>query len=203
VTFVAAVITFVAIAEDLVDGGGLISHDEAILRWFVEHRTEWMISIARTVSILGQFLSLLCIGVLLGLWLWSRAWPLAIAPALALVVAGLASTIAKAAFGRARPPIAIQETHVSSPAFPSGHAADAAAFFLAAAFVLALVVARRRRRQVALIVIGAMCAWLVGLSRLVLAVHWPSDVVAGWALGTATAILIVVVFWLGAFPRTP
>jgi undecaprenyl-diphosphatase len=98
-------------------------------------------------------------------------------------------------FGRVRPPISVHEAHVTSPAFPSGHAADSAGFFLAAAFILAIAVAHERRTQLVLIVIGALCAGLIGISRLVLAVHWLSDVVAGWALGTAIAVTVVVVLW--------
>ena len=80
-------------------------------------------------------------------------------------------------------------------AFPSGHATDAAACLLAGSFVLALTVAVRRRGQLLWLLAGLVGAGLVGLSRLILAVHWLSDVVAGWALGTAIAILVVVASW--------
>jgi membrane-associated phospholipid phosphatase len=193
----ASLALFMLIAEDVLDGGGLVSHDEAVLRWFVDHRTDWMINVARVVSTVGGFVSLLGLGITLALWLWWRRCHLAIAiaPVLSLLLAGLASVVAKAAFGRVRPPISFHEVHVTSPAFPSGHATDAAGFFLAAAFVLALSVAHRRRTQLLLIGIAVLLAGLVGLSRLVLAVHWLSDVVAGWALGTTIAISVVVVAW--------
>jgi undecaprenyl-diphosphatase len=199
----ASLAVFMLIAEDVLNGGGLISHDEAILTWFVDHRTNWMITVARVVSAVGGFASLLCVGVALGLWLWRRGWHfvIAIAPAVSLLLAGLSAAVAKAVFGRARPPISLHETHVASPAFPSGHATDAAGFFLAAAFVLAITVAHHRRTQLAFTGIGILFAALVGLSRLVLAVHWLSDVVAGWALGTAIAITVVVVLWYDATRR--
>jgi undecaprenyl-diphosphatase len=188
---------FVLIAEDVLDGGGLISHDKAVLSWFVDHRTDSMISAARFVSTIGGLVSLVCVGALLGLWLWRRRWHLglAVAPLASLLLAAVASAVAKAIFDRPRPPIPVHETHVTSPAFPSGHATNAAAFFLAAAFVLALTVAHHRRHQLALIATGIVCVALVGISRLVLAVHWLSDVVAGWALGTAIAITTVVIAW--------
>ena len=200
---VASLAVFMLIAEDVLNGGGLISHDEAILTWFVDHRTNWMINVARVVSTLGGFVPLLCVGVALGLWLWWRGWhfAFAIAPVVSLLLAGLGSAVAKAVVGRARPPISVHETHVSSPAFPSGHATDAAGFFLAAAFVLAITVAHHRRTQLVFTAIGILFAGLVGLSRLVLAVHWLSDVVAGWALGIAIAITIVVVLWYAATRR--
>jgi undecaprenyl-diphosphatase len=197
---VASMALFILIAEGVLDGGGLISHDEAVLAWFVDHRTAWMINVARVISTVGGFVSLLFVGVALGLWLWWRRWyvAIAIAPGLSLLLAGLGSAVAKVVIGRARPPISLHATHVASPAFPSGHATDAAAFFLAAAFVLAITVAHHRRTQLVFIGIGILFAGLVGLSRLVLAVHWLSDVVAGWALGTAIAITVVVGLWYAA-----
>jgi undecaprenyl-diphosphatase len=200
---VACMTVFALIAEDLVDGGGLISRDETVLQWFVDHRTDRMVSVARLVSTVGGFVSLCCLSFVLAGWLWRRGWKLAVAPLTSLLLAGLAATVAKAIFGRARPPIALHGVRATSPAFPSGHAADAAGFFLAAAFVLALTVAHSRRTQLALIVVAIVSAALVGISRLVLAVHWLSDVVAGWALGTAIATTVVAVFWYLSIHRNP
>src|SRR6476659_6732672 len=89
---------FVLIAEDVLDGGGLISHDEAVLNWFVDHRSEWSITVARWVSTVGGFAWLCIAGIAVGLWLWTRrtAPGLAAAPLLALLLGGLASTVAKA-----------------------------------------------------------------------------------------------------------
>ena len=97
---------------------------------------------------------------------------------------------------RDRPPVSLHATAVTVAAFPSGHATHAAAFRpLAASFTLALTIAHRPRTQALLVVAGLFFAALVGLSRLVLCVHWLSDVVAGWALGSAAAIAVVVTFW--------
>ena len=193
----ANVLVFMLIAEDVLKGGGLVSHDQAVLTWFVDHRTQGLIHVAKVVSALGLFVSLAIMAAVLGLWLWRRRWrvALAAAPLVALVFASLASTTAKAVFGRARPPVTVHAEEVSLKAFPSGHATDAAAFFLSAAVVLAITVAHRRATQVGLVVTGAGLAALVGLSRLVLGVHWLSDVVAGWALGSAFALTIVATSW--------
>jgi membrane-associated phospholipid phosphatase len=194
---VANLVLFVLIAEDLLDGGALISHDEAVLAWFVDHRTEWTIRAAKVVSTLGGFVSLTVVGVLTAIWLWRRGCraALAAAPLISLLLAGVAAAAAKALFGRDRPPIALHATTVTLAAFPSGHATDAAAFFLGASLALAITVARRRSSQVLLVGTGIVLAALVGLSRLVLGVHWLSDVVAGWALGSAIAIAVVLTLW--------
>jgi len=194
---VANLLLFMLIAEDLLDGGALISHDEAVLAWFVDHRTEWTIRAAKVVSTLGGFVSLTVVGVLTAIWLWRRGWraALAAAPLISLLLAGLAAAAAKALFGRDRPPTEVHATTVTLAAFPSGHATDAAAFFLGASLTLAITVARRRSSQVLLVGTGIVLAALVGLSRLVLGVHWLSDVVAGWALGSAIAIAVVLTSW--------
>jgi membrane-associated phospholipid phosphatase len=196
---------FVLIAEDLLEGGGLISHDQAVLTWFVDHRTDRLITAAKLISTLGSFASLSIAAVLIGLCLWRRGWHfgLAIAPLTALVLASLTSTAAKAFFDRERPPVAVHATTVTLAAFPSGHATDAAAFFLAASLTLALTVARRRSTALLLILTGLLLTAAVGLSRLVLGVHWLSDVVAGWALGTAFAISVVVTAWSLTTRREP
>jgi membrane-associated phospholipid phosphatase len=86
-------------------------------------------------------------------------------------------------------------------AFPSGHATDAAAFCLAAALTLANTIARQRTTQALLVVAGVLLAGVVGISRLVLGVHWLSDVVAGWALGSAIAVAVTVGLWCLAMRR--
>ncbi len=80
---------FVLIAEDLLDGGGLIAHDEAVLSWFVDHRTDAWIRVAKLVSTLGGFVSLAIIAALIGIWLWRcGTHPMLAAAPLASLVAG-------------------------------------------------------------------------------------------------------------------
>ncbi|HVM67215.1 MAG TPA: phosphatase PAP2 family protein [Acidimicrobiales bacterium] len=202
----ADLLLFTLIAEDVLNGGGLVSHDHAVLAWFVAHRTAWLINASRFVSTVGGFASLAIISALLGLWVRSRGWPVVLAASalVSLTLASLASTAAKAIFDRPRPPVALHAMTVTLAAFPSGHATDAAAGCLAGAATLALTLARRRWAQGVLLLSGVLAAALVGISRLVLAVHWLSDVVAGWALGSAIAIAVVMTTWyVGAGAAAP
>ncbi len=116
--------------------------------------------------------------------------------ALVWLVAGLSTFTLqsglKAGFARPRPEL--WPRLVSAPrdaSFPSGHAVASATFYPLAA----LLVARRRPawRAAAYLCAAALASW-IGLGRLYLGVHWPSDVLAGWALGAAQ--VAVVARWL-------
>ena len=85
----------------------------------------------------------------------------------------------KLIFAEPRPNIVRHLASETSMGFPSAHAANSAITFLAIAL---LVPASRRWRGVS-IAAAAILAVLIGLSRIVLGVHWPSDVVGGWAFG--------------------
>jgi undecaprenyl-diphosphatase len=92
-------------------------------------------------------------------------------------------------FDRARPDVAGRQVAVHSLAFPSGHSANAMAVWLAIA--LLATSSRLRRPSVALALVLAL---VTGLCRLILAVHWPSDVAGGWAFGAAWTLLLVRLF---------
>lgn len=107
-------------------------------------------------------------------------------PALAIVAAvlfaNIASSLLKAAFDRPRPDLIAHLDHVSSASYPSGHATSAAALYLTLA-LLAPVQWRRATWTLAVLMIG-----FTGLSRIMLGVHWPSDIVGGILLGAAFAL---------------
>ena len=102
----------------------------------------------------------------------------------------------KAGFDRARPDVAGRQVATHSMAFPSGHSANAMAMGLA----IALLATGPRWRRPA-IGLALAVALLVGLCRLALQVHWPSDVVGGWAFGAAWTLLLVRLF--GTAPPAP
>ena len=76
---------------------------------------------------------------------------------------------------------------VSSPSFPSGHSTMSTAAFLTLAMLVASLEMKRRSKALAYALAGAVMVG-VGFSRVYLGVHWPSDVLAGWCLGSAWAL---------------
>ena len=103
------------------------------------------------------------------------------------------SSLLKLGFDRPRPDLVEHLTHATSSSFPSGHATLSATAYLTLGLLMAQ--AHRRRRVKGLILLGAVAVTvLVGVSRVYLGVHWPTDVFAGWCLGAAWAAL----WWLAA-----
>jgi undecaprenyl-diphosphatase len=94
-------------------------------------------------------------------------------------LSGLVTEAAKAAANRPRPAEALVEAWGSS--FPSGHALGVMVSVLA--LVTVALPAVRRARRVWLVVAGVVVVLAIGIGRVVLNVHHPSDVLAGWALG--------------------
>ncbi len=119
-----------------------------------------------------------------------RWWAPPAAAAAALAVTPLLNEAVKRLTGRARPPVAGAVDVATGAAFPSGHAMGSAAL----AVVLAWLVARAARRRTARAAVAAavVCAAAVGVSRTYLGVHWPTDVLAGWAAGAAVGWAVVL-----------
>lgn len=105
----------------------------------------------------------------------------------------LLSTVLKAGFDRPRPDLVPHESIVYTASFPSGHSMMAAVVYLTLG---ALVARLDSRPALKLYVLGiaVFVTILVGLSRVYLGVHWPSDVLAGWTAGATWALLC----WTGA-----
>lgn len=113
------------------------------------------------------------------------------------VVGGQAlSHLAKLGFDRPRPDLVPHGVDVATASFPSGHSMMATVTYLTLAVMLARQEKRLRIRAF-YIAVAALVALSVGVSRVYLGVHWPSDVLAGWTLGTTWALLVwLVARWL-------
>lgn len=96
-----------------------------------------------------------------------------------------------AAIDRPRPPMAFWEAAAGGPSFPSGHTATAT---LAGGALVVLCGTAGRRGAV---VVGALVALVVGVTRVVLRVHWATDVLGGWAWGVACVSVAILVLRTG------
>lgn len=183
---------FGAVLEDVVRQEEIISIDQPVARFMLAHREPWLTRAfeittwAGSTAVLVPALAIvgLCLRRVMRTW-----WPLLFLAA-SLVGATALSNLIKLAVGRPRPDgVALVEA--LGYAFPSGHATAAAAGWLSVAIVLGGLIASWARK-VALVTAAFLIAGVVGLSRVYLGVHEPTDVLGGWALGAFWVAVILV-----------
>ena len=191
---VAALTLLGVTTEDVTQHNGLSTSDPAHLRFFVDHRPDALVQVAKDVTNLGSAPILAVLALLSAAALWWRGErvAVAIAPGAALGIAACVAAVAKEVVGRTRPPLGIRLLAETEPSFPSGHATDSAAFYVALGLVLAMFVFRRPLARAATVVAGVLTTFVVGLTRLVLGVHWPTDVLAGWSIGVLVALAVAI-----------
>ncbi len=152
---------------------------------YADHRPV-QVALACFFTALGEPITLIAAGVAIALWLLyaGRARFALVLIAIVLVGRGLAE-IQKYWVARVRPDAEPHLVVVNTLSFPSGHAANSMIFYLALA--LALTAGTRWQRPA---VAGAvLLSLLIGTSRVMLGVHWPSDVIGGWAFGMLWVLL--------------
>lgn len=116
---------------------------------------------------------------------------------LASVIGGVViSQSVKWTFGRPRPDLVPHGTEVYSMSFPSGHSMMSAVVYLTLGALLARTQAQPAVKAY-ILAVAMVLTLIVGLSRVYLGVHWPTDVLAGWTLGAAWALgCWLVMLWL-------
>ena len=107
----------------------------------------------------------------------------------ALVSFGLKELI-----GRERPPVIFHLVYVNSLSFPSGHSMISAVVYLTQAFLLTRIQEKKSTR-VYIISVALILTFVIGISRVYLGVHYPTDVLAGWSIGFAWAFLCWFIVW--------
>lgn len=192
---VAAIWAFAALAGEVREGDTR-AFDEWVLKALRDPADPsrpigpwWLEEAARDVTALGSVTVLaLVIASVLGFLLIQRRTA-AMWLILASTLGGaLLTSELKELFGRERPSVVPHLTRVLSASFPSGHAMLSAVVYLTLGVLLARVEPRFRVRAY-LISVALGVTFLVGLSRIYLGVHYPTDVLAGWTAGLAWALL--------------
>ena len=171
---------------------GLARDDSPVLQRVRYHSSSLLVEAAQALVRLGNVETLIVVAVVIGLLLRWRGLHLVLcaAPLASLLVAGTLVAIMKATIGRSGPLEQFRFAASDRGSFPSGHSADTMSLGIGLAIVLVAVLVRRPTERV--IVFGFALAFsaAVGMSTLVLGVHWPTDVVAGWAVGLGAAVAV-------------
>jgi undecaprenyl-diphosphatase len=199
----ALLLAFGLLAEEVIEGDTLPFDRQLMLALreagnpSIPIGPPWLPDAARDISALGStivlgILLLAVVGYLLLVRRRAAAWLM-----LGAVLSGVAlNSLLKLGFARPRPDLVAPLVRVVTASFPSGHATLSAITYLTLGALLA-----RTHSQISLriyfMTLAALLTVLVGLSRIYLGVHYPTDVLAGWCIGTAWAMgCWVLMTWL-------
>ena len=158
---------------------------------------KWMQHAALDISALGggSVLTLMAL-LVLGYLVLLRHYHAMLLLLVATVGGTLLNNILKQIFGRARPDIVPHLSEVASASYPSGHSMLSAIVYLTLGVMLAQSTSSWRLRMY-LVGAALFLSFLIGLTRVYLGVHYPTDVLAGWTVGTAYAVLCAMIAnWL-------
>ncbi len=194
---------FGLVAQTVVDGKSS-AFDRSIILAFRDHGNPsvpigpaWLQEAARDLTSLGSIIVLIIITVAIAGYLFlarkqAAAWLMLVA-----VFGGIAlSDLLKFAVGRPRPDFISPAARVFTTSFPSGHATLSAITYLTIAALLARSQSSPRIGAY-FIVLAALLTILIGVSRIYLGVHYPTDVLGGWCVGAAWALgCWVLMAWL-------
>lgn len=181
---------FVEIADEVREGEHL-QIEEQIMLAFREGEPphpigpHWLASAARDITALGSVAVLTTLVVLVaGFLALSRRFAASLFVLIASAGGSALNQALKTIFGRERPDETLHLVEIDSLSFPSGHAMLSATIYLTLAVMLTRIADRRREKSY-LIGAALLLSFAVGLSRVYLGVHYPTDVIAGWAAGVA------------------
>jgi len=182
---------FWELAEDFASSPAVIGFDSRVSATVIAWRSPSATLLARAVTTTGGTLVVTLLTVVLVAALWRRRHAFALSALVAIAGGALMVSLLKDRFGRIRPPA--DNALVALPhslSFPSGHSMSS----LCVAGVLTYLTLRSSMRPAAkAAIIVALGLWVaaVGLSRVYLGVHWPSDVAASWFLGLGWLALLM------------
>jgi undecaprenyl-diphosphatase len=200
----AAAWAFIAILDEVSEGDTRAIDTAIILSFRVPGDPadpigpSWLEESVRDVTALGSAPTLvIAVLAVAGFLALAKAWRVAIFTLLACGGGLALSSLLKYTIDRPRPELVPHGNQIYTSSFPSGPSMMSAVVYLTLAALVARVLEKKRLKGYTLGV-AVMLTLLVGVSRIYLGVHWPSDVLAGWAAGAAWALgCWLVARWVG------
>ena len=189
------------LATQVLVHGPMLELDQAASLWFATHRHALLTRAMLLVSELHRTAQVLAAAAMLALGLLWRGQRRSALALLVVPTGMLLNAALKESFRRLRPGIEDPLVQLASYSFPSGHAVASTVFYgMACALVFAHVRSRAWRTLAASVAVAMVL--VVTFSRVYLGAHYPSDVVAGVAVGTICVVLFLRLLPRGAAPGT-
>lgn len=201
VGIILALMGFSGIAEEVMEGD-THAFDEAVLMMMRDGNNPqnpwgppWVAEMVRDISGLGGIAILTCVTICAGLYLvMLRKSGQALFLVLTVILGTLLSNLLKHGFGRPRPDLVPHGSYIFTNSFPSGHSMMAAIVYLSIGILLARAHASYALKSY-FIFTSIFVTLLIGVSRVYLGVHWPTDVMAGWLAGGVFAVMAYTLEW--------
>lgn len=189
----AGLILFIFVAWQMMDAQrGPTVFDDAIRFKFYNVRDEKLTTVVKAVTYLGNWQTTIIIAGLLILCKKTRM-KLGVPAAIMAVISVATYSILKLLFNRPRPDRALWLVVQHDTSFPSGHSLNCLIFY-GAIFYLIFTGAYRTKYRTPILVFLAILIFSIGISRIYLGVHYPTDIIGGWSLGIF--MLMLFSFWV-------
>jgi undecaprenyl-diphosphatase len=180
---------FGAVLEEVLDNTAVVRLDVATLDWMAAHTSPLGLRVFTFITHLGDIPVIPAIAVAGALVLWRQRHRLVLVCWLSAFFGGvLVNRLLKLLIHRSRP---MRVVHESTFSFPSGHAMAATIGYGMLAYVMATYWRPPRIKRRFLFLAASIIALAVGVSRIYLGVHFPTDVIGGFAAGTAWLAICV------------
>ena len=195
IVFLILLLAIIKLASEVIEGETL-QFDRAILVSLRDPTDlarpkgpRWMLSAALDITALGSATVLgLAVVSVAGFLVLQGLWRRSIIVVTASLGGWFLNGALKQLFQRQRPDVVPHLREAMSLSFPSGHALQSAAVYLTLG-VLMMRFAHRRLTKIYCVAVAGIATVLVGLSRVYIGVHYPTDVIAGWLIGLSWALL--------------
>lgn len=204
--FAGLVKTASEIYEGLRQGTGLAGMDQQVHSWFVSSRTPGLTPLVAAFSDSGGpvWMPVIAVVSMVVMAVAFRSWTPVVLILVGAVGSLVLTTVGKRLVGRERPP-QVDEVppHEFSPAFPSGHSLNSLVI-IGLIVYLVLPHVERLAGRVVVVALGTAYVLAMGVSRVYLGHHWPSDVLMAWVVGAAWLLLVIVAdrLWLSRHAGT-
>jgi membrane-associated phospholipid phosphatase len=187
-------VAFIATLDGILDKGIIVTVDLNILRLFAALRDPANAAGFLALTYLGSWQIIIPLGVaVLALFALFRRWRMALFLITSYAGGELISSVLKALIRRPRPGAEFALLAQDTYSFPSGHAIAAFTFYGMLGYFIYRMVRRRSLKTLTAVLTIALVA-AIGVSRVYLGVHWPSDVLAGWAIGLAFVGFLIALY---------
>lgn len=183
-----ALICFALIAY-FVSKDSVIMFDTIIRQWFYDLRNPFLNGIMIFITYLGNWQSvvLLCLVLLI---IKKTRKSIGLTVSVTAIISTVLYKIIKEIFKRARPDVAVRIIKQGGYSFPSGHSFNCIVIYGLLIYLIGRYCKNKKTANILTALISILI-FLIGISRIYVGVHFPTDVLGGWSLGIAFLVLVI------------